>query len=50
MQDLLANFIDPAVMDVKMGVRTYMEDELLKARTKPGYRMVSMDGVQNKKH
>jgi 1D-myo-inositol-triphosphate 3-kinase len=39
MQDLLANFIDPAVMDVKMGVRTYMEDELLKARTKPGYRM-----------
>jgi 1D-myo-inositol-triphosphate 3-kinase len=34
MSDLLREFTDPAVMDIKMGVRTYLEDELEKARTK----------------
>ncbi|XP_065832744.1 inositol-trisphosphate 3-kinase B-like [Oscarella lobularis] len=34
MQDLLANFEDPAVMDIKMGIRTYLADELMKAKAK----------------
>jgi 1D-myo-inositol-triphosphate 3-kinase len=33
MSDLLREFTDPAVMDIKMGVRTYLEEELEKART-----------------
>lgn len=37
-EDLLAKFVAPAVMDVKMGVRTYLEDELAKAREKPKLR------------
>lgn len=34
MSDLLRDFDEPAVMDVKMGTRTYLENELVKARTK----------------
>ncbi|MBN3314406.1 IP3KB kinase, partial [Atractosteus spatula] len=38
MDDLLAEFELPCVMDCKMGVRTYLEDELTKARKKPTLR------------
>ncbi|KAG8126159.1 hypothetical protein E2320_021252 [Naja naja] len=38
LDDLLANFEGPCVMDCKMGVRTYLEEELTKAREKPKLR------------
>ena len=38
LEDLLGRFDNPAVMDCKMGVRTYLEEELLKAKEKPKLR------------
>ncbi|XP_010880916.2 inositol-trisphosphate 3-kinase B [Esox lucius] len=38
MDDLLSEFDLPCVMDCKMGVRTYLEEELTKARKKPSLR------------
>ena len=38
MQDLLRDFDKPAVMDIKMGTRTYLEEELIKANLKPTLR------------
>lgn len=38
LQDLLCEFEAPCVMDIKMGCRTYLEDELSKAREKPTLR------------
>ncbi|KAI1302316.1 Inositol-trisphosphate 3-kinase B [Halotydeus destructor] len=38
LEDLLAKFEMPAVIDIKMGIRTYLEDELAKAREKPKLR------------
>ncbi|MBN3298800.1 IP3KA kinase, partial [Amia calva] len=36
--DLLGNFDGPCVMDCKMGVRTYLEEELVRARERPKLR------------
>ncbi|XP_069773252.1 inositol-trisphosphate 3-kinase A isoform X2 [Narcine bancroftii] len=38
LDDLLAEFDSPCVMDCKMGIRTYLEEELMKARDKPKLR------------
>ncbi|KAM7163786.1 inositol-trisphosphate 3-kinase A isoform 1-T1 [Macrochelys suwanniensis] len=38
LDDLLADFEGPCVMDCKMGIRTYLEEELTKAREKPKLR------------
>jgi len=38
LEDLLGKFNNPCVMDCKMGVRTYLEEELMKAKEKPKLR------------
>lgn len=41
LQDLLSDFNTPCVMDCKIGVRTYLEEELSKAKEKPKLRKVN---------
>ena len=38
LEDCLASFTSPCIMDCKVGVRTYLEEELAKAREKPKLR------------
>uniref|UniRef100_A0A3B3CG99 Kinase n=1 Tax=Oryzias melastigma TaxID=30732 RepID=A0A3B3CG99_ORYME len=38
LEDLLSGLTRPLIMDCKMGVRTYQEEELVKASTKPNLR------------
>ncbi|ENN80545.1 hypothetical protein YQE_01111, partial [Dendroctonus ponderosae] len=38
LQDVLGDFVSPCVMDCKIGVRTYLEEELAKAKEKPKLR------------
>lgn len=40
LDDLLASFENPCVMDIKIGVRTYSEDELNRAKENPKLRKV----------
>lgn len=42
LQDLLSDFDCPCVMDCKIGVRTYLEEELAKAKEKTKLRKVSI--------
>ncbi|XP_032581656.1 inositol-trisphosphate 3-kinase A isoform X5 [Drosophila sechellia] len=38
LQDLLSDYVQPCVMDCKVGVRTYLEEELSKAKERPKLR------------
>ena len=40
MEDLLASFHDPCIMDCKIGVRTYLEEDLEKSERDPEPRAV----------
>lgn len=50
MSDLLREFDDPAVMDIKMGVRTYLEDELKNGNSKLRPVSRQADRQRNSKH
>lgn len=41
MEDLLASFHEPCIMDCKIGVRTYLEEDLEKSERDPEPRSVN---------
>jgi len=43
LQDCLSSFVKPSIMDCKIGVRTYLEEELAKAKEKPKLRRDMFD-------
>jgi 1D-myo-inositol-triphosphate 3-kinase len=43
MEDLLATFYEPCIMDCKIGVRTYLEEDLDKSERDPEPRAVQKD-------
>jgi len=43
LQDCLSTFVKPSIMDCKIGVRTYLEEELAKAKEKPKLRKDMFD-------
>lgn len=45
MEDLLASFTDPCIMDCKMGVRTYLEEDLDKSERDPEPRTVKINHI-----
>lgn len=47
MQDLLHKFKNPAVMDIKMGTRTFLESEVTNAKSRPDLyqKMIKIDPV-----
>ncbi|KAM8854238.1 inositol-trisphosphate 3-kinase Cb [Synchiropus picturatus] len=47
MDDLLAGFDSPSIMDCKMGSRTYLEEELTKAREQPRLRKDMFEKMLN---
>ena len=47
LQDCLSNFVKPSIMDCKIGVRTYLEEELAKAKEKPKLRKDMYEKVIN---
>jgi 1D-myo-inositol-triphosphate 3-kinase len=42
MEDLLSSFVEPCIMDCKMGVRTYLEEDLDRSERDPAPRTVSL--------
>lgn len=45
MEDLLASFHEPCIMDCKIGVRTYLEEDLDKSERDPEPRAVSIHQI-----
>lgn len=46
LQDLLGDFEHPCVMDCKVGVRTYLESELAKAKERPKVQISQQNGTK----
>lgn len=45
MEDLLSSFHEPCIMDCKIGVRTYLEEDLEKSERDPEPRSVGISSI-----